>query len=280
MSPVFSIVTPSYNQLEWLKLCAASISDQEGVKVEHIIQDAGTGRAVEEWAATQPGVRLFVEKDNGMYDAVNRGLRRASGDLLAYLNCDEQYLSGALAEVARVFEHNPKTDVVFAHAIVINPAGEFVAYRKAILPGKYHTWVSQNIAILTCATFFRRRILDRDGLFFNPDLKDVGDADWIIRTLSHKVRMKVLPIFTSTFAETEANRNLAPAALKEKAEIVASAPAWARTFRQAIIAHYRLRRWLAGAYRQKPFEYAIYTLRSPLSRTTFRVTHPTYRWRR
>ena len=42
----------------------------------------------------------FIEKDGGMYDAVNRGYRRAQGDILAYLNCDEQYLPGALKTVA------------------------------------------------------------------------------------------------------------------------------------------------------------------------------------
>jgi glycosyltransferase involved in cell wall biosynthesis len=280
VAPQFSIITPSYKQLEWLRLAAASIADQRDVAVEHIVQDAGTGLALENWAAEQPGLKLFVESDAGMYDAVNRGLRRAVGEICAYLNCDEQYLPGALKEVAGFFDENPQIDVAFAHAVVVNRSGEFIAYRKAILPGKYHTWVSKNIAVLTCATFFRRRVLEEHRLFFNPTLKDVGDADWVIRMLDKKVRMAVLPTFTSTFGETDQNRNLAAGALREKAEIVASAPAWARMLGPAIVTYYRLRRLLAGAYCQKPFEYAIYTLSNPAVRTTFNVTRPTYRWRR
>jgi glycosyltransferase involved in cell wall biosynthesis len=278
--PKLSIVTPSYRQLDWLRLCAASIADQHAVQVEHIVQDAGTGPELEEWAANKPSLKLYVEKDAGMYDAVNRGLRRATGEILAYLNCDEQYLPGALLRVSQFFSEHPQVDVLFAHAIVVNESGQFIAFRKAILPGKYHTWVSKNIAILTCATFFRRSVLDQHGLFFNPNLKDVSDAEWIIRILDRGLRMAVLPIFTSTFAETNENRNLAPNALLEKIEIVASAPSWARILRNQIIAYYRLRRMVAGAYWQRPFDYSIYTLHSPSTRTTFHVPQPTYRWRR
>src|SRR5947207_1085752 len=63
------IVTPSFRQLEWLKLCAASVADQAGVNHEHIVQDAGSGPGIEEWARTIPGLTLNVEKDEGMYDA-------------------------------------------------------------------------------------------------------------------------------------------------------------------------------------------------------------------
>jgi glycosyltransferase involved in cell wall biosynthesis len=74
-----SIVTPSYKQLSWLKLCAASIADQQGVTVEHIIQDACSGPELEEWVRQNTSARLVVERNANMYDGVNRGLRRATG---------------------------------------------------------------------------------------------------------------------------------------------------------------------------------------------------------
>ena len=82
-----------------MKLCIASVADQ-GVELEHIVQDAESDDGTLDWLPQDRRVKAFVEKDQGMYDAVNRGLRRASGDILAYLNCDEQYLPGALAMVA------------------------------------------------------------------------------------------------------------------------------------------------------------------------------------
>src|SRR4051812_32476315 len=105
----FSIVTPSFRQLDWLQLCVASVGDQTGVEVEHIVQDAGT-EGIGDFVQIGSHLRLFVEADAGMYDAINRGLRRATGQICAYLNSDEQYLPDALRKVAHVFAANPELD--------------------------------------------------------------------------------------------------------------------------------------------------------------------------
>ncbi|NCZ53909.1 MAG: glycosyltransferase, partial [Verrucomicrobia bacterium] len=120
----FTIVTPSFKQLDYLGCCIASVADQIGVTVEHIVQDAGSP-GIEEFAEkmaeqlsgryggervtkleafellhlrTPDGysLRMFKEKDSGMYDAVNKGLKKGKGKICAYLNCDEQYLLGAV----------------------------------------------------------------------------------------------------------------------------------------------------------------------------------------
>jgi glycosyltransferase involved in cell wall biosynthesis len=96
----FSIVTPSFRNSSWLKLCIASVADQQGVELEHIVQDSCSDDGTQDWLPQDKRVKAFIEKDGGMYDAVNRGYRRATGDILAYLNCDEQYLPGALKAVA------------------------------------------------------------------------------------------------------------------------------------------------------------------------------------
>src|SRR6478672_1877554 len=84
----FSVITPSFRSSDWLKLCIASVADQS-VGHEHIVQDAGSDDGTLDWLPRDPRAKVFVEKDQGMYDAINRGLRRASGDILAYLNRDE-----------------------------------------------------------------------------------------------------------------------------------------------------------------------------------------------
>src|SRR5579872_3892708 len=95
----FSVITPSFRNSSWLNLCIASVADQE-VELEHIVQDAGSDDGTLDWLLSDRRVRAFVEKDSGMYDAVNRGLRKSTGELLAYLNCDEQYLPGTLKAVS------------------------------------------------------------------------------------------------------------------------------------------------------------------------------------
>ena len=115
--PDFSIITPSLDMLGYLQRCRRSVADQEGVSLEHIVRDGESQDGTVEWlereaAATNlPGSRRRLvacsEKDEGMYDAVNKGFRQARGKILAYLNCDEQYLPGALRAAQEVFERGP-----------------------------------------------------------------------------------------------------------------------------------------------------------------------------
>jgi glycosyltransferase involved in cell wall biosynthesis len=276
----FSIITPSFRHSDWLRLCIASVADQR-VELEHVVQDACSDDGTQDWLPRDSRVRAFVEKDTGMYDAVNRGLRRSKGDILAYLNCDEQYLPGALAAVWDFFHTHPRIDIVFADAIVINPDGEYLCERRASVPGKYHSWVSGNLAILTAATFFRRSLIEQHGLFFDADLRDVGDVVWVLKLIEQQVPMAVFPHLTSAFTETGENMSLKPNAQREKAQMLAQAPGWARRTRSLFVAHYRLRRLFAGHYRRRPaFDYAVYTRQSPNARVTFHVAKPTFRFRR
>src|SRR5262245_26014793 len=96
-----SVVTPSFRNSQWLKLCVASVADQMNVQLEHIIQDSMSDDGTLNWLPQDKRVKAYIEKDEGMYDAVNRGYRRASGQVLSYINCDEQYLPGALLKVKR-----------------------------------------------------------------------------------------------------------------------------------------------------------------------------------
>jgi glycosyltransferase involved in cell wall biosynthesis len=101
----FSIVTPSFRNSQWLRLCVASVSDQQGVELEHIVQDSCSDDGTRDWLPHDQRVKAVIEKDSGMYDTANRGYRRARGDILAYLNCDEQYLPGALKAVHDFLKH-------------------------------------------------------------------------------------------------------------------------------------------------------------------------------
>ena len=278
MRPSFSIITPSFRQLDWLKLCAASIADQEGVQVEHIVQDAGTGAELEAWAAAQPGLMLHVEKDSGMYDAVNRGLRRATGDILAYLNCDEQYLPGTLARVADFFEAHPDVDVVFGNVVVVDEAGKYLCSREVLTPHLRHVWVC-TLGVFTAATFFRRKILDQHRLFFSDDWRVIGDAIWVMELLRKKIPMAVLGRFTTAFTETGVNLGLDSSAAVEQRRLIASAPAWVQRLRLVWVAQYRLRRLLHGLYWARRMEYSIFTRSSPARREKFTVAKPTSLWR-
>ena len=271
-SKAISVITPSFRSSAWLKLCIASVADQK-VEVEHIVQDAGSDDGTLDWLLKDGRVKAFVEKDRGMYDAINRGLRRATGEVVAYLNCDEQYLPGTLARVADFFEKHPAIDMVFGDVIMVNAEGQYLRHRKMQTPLLYHTWTC-HLSTLSCGMFFRRRIVSDEHSLFNPALRDVGDGEWMVRMLRRGIKMAALDEFTSVFTMTGANMSVGPNARRENRELFATAPYWARKLRPLLILHHRARRLLGGMYSQKPFDYDIFTLKSPERRQRFHVGEP------
>ncbi len=275
-----SVVTPSYKQPGWLKLCAASVADQvgENLTVEHIVQDSLSGPEIEEVLEPFPNARLFSEKDAGMYDAINRGWDKATGDILCWLNCDEQYLPGTLARVAEYFRSNPETEVLFADAFVINPQAEYVCSRQVLKPLLYHSWIC-HLGTLSCATFFRRDLAKARGFMLDTRWRSVGDADLIVRLLRKKVEMRVLREYLSVFVDTNANLSQGPLALREMAAIASEAPRWAQALRRFWVVLHRVRRMAYGLYSPKPFAAEFYTPDSPQKRVRLEITQPTFHWK-
>jgi len=266
-----SIVTPSFRQGNWLRLCIASVADQE-ISHEHLVQDAGSDDGTLEWLGSDPRVSAVVEKDGGMYDAVNRGLRRTHGELLAHLNCDEQYLAGALRCVSDWFDAHPGIDVLFGDVIYVNEAGEYLAHRKMQPPLLHHTWTS-HLSTLTCGTFFRRSLLER-GFFFDPTWRSGGDGEWMVRMLRGGVKMAALGRFTSVFTQTGANLGAGETGRQEARRLRMTAPAWSRAMRPLWVIQHRLRRFFGGMYHQAPFSFEAYTLKNPTARHYQRVERP------
>ena len=273
----FSIITPSRNNSDWLKLCIASVADQN-VELEHLIQDGASADDTLHWLPYDPRVDAVSAPDRSMYEAINRGFARATGDIIAYINCDEQYLPGALEKVRAYFEQHPETEILFGDAIVVEADGSFICYRKTVTPHLLHTWVNGNLSIFTCATFFRRSLIER-GLTFNPNVKMVGDTEWLLRLIRSGAKMDLLREYTSAFTMTGRNIGFTETARREHEQFYGSAPGWAQLLKRPIIWHHWLRRLLNGAYKQEPFSYSIYTKKSPSLRKEFYVSKPTFRWR-
>ena len=253
-------------------MCVASVADQK-VGVEHIVQDAGSDDGTLEWLLKDNRVKAFVEKDRGMYDAINRGLRRASGEIVAYLNCDEQYLPGTLVRVIDFFQSNPEIDMVFGDVVFVDVEGQYLQHRKMQTPLLYHTWTC-HLSTLSCGTFFRRSLVQDEQSLFNPALRDAGDGDWMVRMLRRGVKMATLGEFTSAFTCTGANMSAGPNARRENRELFETAPLLARKLKPLLVLHHRMRRLLGGMYIQHPFDYEVFTVKSPERRQRFHVDRP------
>jgi glycosyltransferase involved in cell wall biosynthesis len=274
-----SVVTPSLNMLSYLERCVASVADQEGVSVEHLVMDGGSCDGTAEWLAAQPRLISEVQPDDGMYDAVNRGFGRARGRIIAHLNCDEQYLPETLAAVVRYFHLHPEVDVLFGDTLTVRPDGSLIAYRKTIPP--FRPLLSlPPLYIPTAATFFRRKLIDNDVLY-DSSYKDIADLAWFARLVHDGYRLVHFRRYLATFTMTGKNRSLNTSAITpELRRYLDGVPWWIKRFDS----HWRLVRWVAkalyGCYFQGSLlEYAIYAPGRLAVRTAFTAHQPSYRWR-
>ena len=260
----FSIVTASFRQLDLLKLCIASVADQEGVSLEHVIQDGGTPgfadfaqEAQTLWPERPQNVRRMVsEPDGGMYDGINRALKRSRGRICGYLNSDEQYLPGALASVLKMFHEQPKLGAILGDVLVIRPDGNPLCFRKMVIPHLAHTWTC-HFSALTAGIFFRRELLEQ-GLLYDTSYRIAADAEWFVRLLAMGTKVGLLGKTTSTFMESGQNLGLGDKARAEARRLCAEAPLWMRWLRPLWVLRHRWKRLAQGAHRRRTFDYQIY----------------------
>jgi glycosyltransferase involved in cell wall biosynthesis len=276
----FSVVTPSFGQLSWLKRCVRSVADQAGIEVEHVIQDAGTEgiadcrlRIADRAAGYEQ--RLFVEKDSGMYDALNRGFARATGDVISILNCDEQYLPGALARMRETFEKTPEADMIVGDWLVVDADGRLRAFRRAtkLRPSMILT---DHLYDFTCAMFFRRRLIER-GIRFDTQYRAAGDADFVARLLRTGVRVAHARAWLAAFAVTGTNLSARADSAQDVARLQAITPPWARLAGPFLRQWRHVEKLFAGGYRSKPIEYEIYAREDDTRRTRFFCEKPSFR---
>lgn len=278
----FTVVTPSFGQLDWLECCLASVADQRGVEfVEHIVCDGGSP-GIERFrddmlqrfsASSQYKLEFVVGPDAGMYDAINKGLGRATGEVCSYLNCDEQLLPGALERVERRLAADPQVDVLFGDAVVVNGDGEALCYWRPYVPSLSHLGVA-TLNTLSCSTFFQKKIVER-GHFFDPSLKVAGDMMWIRDLLRAGWNMTCLHQPLAIFTWLGANLGLSATAQEEFAATRHSSSFWQRVLLRL---RHVVMKFASGAYLRRSFDYRIFSLRSPSKRQKFAAARLGWAW--
>lgn len=273
----FSVVTPSLNMLSYLRRCCASVSDQEDATFEHIIVDGGSTDGTVAWLSQNDGVVGVVQRDDGMYDAINKGWSSAKGRVLSYLNCDEQYLPGTLRSVRAYLSQHSEVDIVFGDALLIKPDGSLIAYRKGYQPRWFYIQ-SAHLYVLTCAMFIRRRVID-DDLRFDPTFRVIGDQEFTVRVLRQGYRARHMSRYLAAFTMTGRNLSMEPRARQESIVLQQSAPRWIRRLKAPLNAARLFEKLLSGAYWQSmPLEYSVHVSDGPGSRTMFRAERASFHW--
>lgn len=261
----FSIVTPTFNSQEYLPCCIASVRDQgrKGVEVEHIVQDGGSVN-FDEFVASYQGkeegahyaLQFYSEPDSGMYQAINRAMAKGTGDVLAWLNSDEQYLPDALEKVGAYFEAHPEVDVIFGGAVTVSPLLELLCYRMPVMPSSgyiKHCF----LPVFSAALFIRRKVWEQ-GHELPENWKTISDAVWVTGLLESGYRCAVLPVALSSFVVDGNNLSATPQAFRE---IEAWKQKTGSTSRGKAIFWsfcFRVKKLLRGAYVRRRMTVALY----------------------
>jgi glycosyltransferase involved in cell wall biosynthesis len=273
----FSIITPSLDCLPYLKRCCAAVRDQSGASLEHIIVDGGSSDGTRQWLESRNDLLWISEKDNGMYDAINKGLNMAGGSFVAYLNCDEQYLPSTLKAVNECFQQNPSADVVFGDMLVVRPDGSLLACRKAY-PLRRQYISASHLYVPSCCIFWRRRIVEQ-GYRFPTEYKTRADAEYVVNLLQNGFRTRHLKRYLAAFTITDRNLGSSPIAAEENRLALSRAPIAIRMFRHVLTLMRRIEKLCSGAYFQKfPVVYEIYGQDDQSHRTTFTAKKASVRW--
>ncbi len=272
----FTIVTPSYGQLDYLGCCIASVADQQGVTTEHIIQDGGTANFTE-FAETmskrwpdRPNYRrvMISEPDSGMYDAINKGLKKGTGRICAYLNCDEQYLAGALAKVLDEFKKQPAAEILYGGFLVVDEKGDLVTAQRPVKMFWQHVATS-HLPNFTCATFFKREMIEREKAYFDAQYRACADALWTIERLKRGTKMGMTADFISVFVEQEANQGVKKEGLAEADAIRCRLTPSVRSRAFLWRLMHRLRKLVKGKYFPQRVSYDIFRKRELSKRRNF-----------
>lgn len=155
--PFFSVITPSWNQGKFLRACIGSVVSQSDPDFEHLIFDNCSTDETAAVAAGFPHVRFVSEPDRGQSHAVNKGLAAARGEIICWLNSDDEYAPGAFAALREAFS-DPEAKVVFGDArqIGYDGRGEEVARGKFDARLDLVRWWSSRVKLHQPAVFFRR----------------------------------------------------------------------------------------------------------------------------
>lgn len=139
------------------------------------------------------------ERDKGMYDAINKAWALSDGDILSWLNADEQYLPNTFIKVVDYFANNPDVDVVFGDFIIISEDDTPIACRREIPLRKTYIVNGTNLYAASCTTFYRRRLYDSGMLKLDTSYRYAADADLVMRLLDARVRFAHIPCYLSVF---------------------------------------------------------------------------------
>jgi glycosyltransferase involved in cell wall biosynthesis len=180
--PKLTIITPSFNQADFIEKTLQSVLDQDYENLEYIVVDGGsTDGSTDVIRRYEEQLAWWIsEPDRGQTDALNKGLANATGDIVAYINSDDHYLPGAFDAAVDVLE---RSGALWTCGVArfADPAGRVDHVWRPKLPrGQRFFWILDSWGVPQASTFWRRQAFERFGLF-REDMHYAFDTEFGLR---------------------------------------------------------------------------------------------------
>ncbi|MBI9044561.1 MAG: glycosyltransferase [Anaerolineaceae bacterium] len=186
LSYKFSIITPVYNRVKLIEKALDSLHSEGYSKLEHIIVDGGSNDGTLELLGKYPSLKVISGPDEGVYDAINKGIKISTGEIIGILNSDDYFEPNCLYIADEYFRNHPECDILVGNALVVNKNRSINKYINSSI-------INDPLYAATFGTpipnawFVRRNVFSIVG-FFNNRYKIVADRDFLIRLYYSEIK--------------------------------------------------------------------------------------------
>ncbi len=247
-----SVITPSYNQGQFLEETLRSVLSQTHPDVELLVLDGGsTDGSVDILERYKDRLWYRSKEDDGQTAAINEGFHRATGDILTWLNSDDLFHDEqTLAVVATEFEKDPNLDLIYGDYLIIDTLGREIMGKREV--GFDYRCLLYAYCYITPAVFFRRSVLDTIG-YLNEQFRYIFDWEFYLRSARQGLKIKHLKTYlfrhrfhsdSITVGFQEKQTNEIYALQREYGFTVSPTSILGRSIRKIVDAYYRTKRWL------------------------------------
>lgn len=208
--PTITIITPCLNAASFAAEMAESVALQSGVVLEHLVMDGGSRDGTAEILSRFPHLRFIAAADQGSHDAMNKGLALAQGEIIGFLNTDDRYAPGLLAEIVQRFAAAPEIDTLLARSCVLTrQEGEWRVTARHPLCRGGGLDLDDLMYGIPCinARFFHRRVFERIG-DFSHDFSFAADRHFLLRLALSGGRGETLDRLGYFYRSHDASRTL------------------------------------------------------------------------
>jgi len=217
---LFSIITVTYNASQWLERTIQSVISQSYPNIEYIIIDGNsTDGTLEIIKKRQSFITHWIsEPDNGLYDAMNKGLKLASGDYVWFINAgDSLYSKTTVQKIVDVLGVGNVPDIIYGETQIVDKQGGELAMRRLKAPDKL-SWKSFRMGMLVChQSFLVKRIIAEP---YDLKYKFASDYDWCIHCMKTADTIFNTHLILSRFLEAGLSAANRKKALKERYRIM------------------------------------------------------------